>query len=123
MSTLKEAIESGRRWRLKSSTTIHGTQWFAPGEYVLLTLTPSEAISNDFEIEPEPEKPREWWIIPGEKRMCFSTCHAFDCIRVHDADACDRLHSEPHCGCKTVHVGGGGYVVDDRCPPHDPVKP
>jgi hypothetical protein len=54
MLTLKQAVESGRRWR----HPVWDMGWRGPG--VSGTYPIDTAISSDFEIEPEPEKPREW---------------------------------------------------------------
>jgi hypothetical protein len=52
MPTLKEAVESGRRWRFRNSC-----DWHPPGPIGGFWQT-EIAITDDFEIEPEPEKPR-----------------------------------------------------------------
>jgi len=82
VSTLKEAVESGRRWRHSS-----WYQWAGPGAIAAHGVLIGEAVSSDFEIEPELEKPGEWfvWLTEPDRSMPKRT-------RVHDADACDRLH-------------------------------
>jgi len=117
MSTLKEAVESGRRWRFRNTF-----DWHPPGPIGGFWQT-EIAILDDFEIEPEPvemnqrykcghpdfcscqwpepEKPREWeartsksgWL--HQAKLC-NGCGPDCCtrIRVHDADACDRLRGK-----------------------------
>jgi len=111
MADLKTAVESGRRWRHKSwrpSLWAIRSVWINSDGTTSKTLVPldaREAISSDFEIEPEPEKPREWWlnecIIEATPDMILvhasSKTDAWHTVRVHDADACDRLHAEGPC--------------------------
>lgn len=101
--TLKEAVESGRRWRLKTRHYLDGG-WFGPNEPCEARLTPKEALSSDFEIEPEPEKPREFHIHACEEhgaiRIGDDFCLSQKVIRVHDADACDRLNHCQRCGTR-----------------------
>ncbi len=75
MSTLKECVESGRRWRLGPNMSNGKTSpWLGPGIAnnfdADLRILVSDAVASDFEIEPEPEKPREWTLhvpLPGSK--------------------------------------------------------
>ncbi len=97
MATLREAVESGRRWRHKSFSC-----WLGPGfeNDVAPDFTAREALSSDFEIEPEPEKPREWRLHVfaqdvHAKNDCPTQLCEGDKIRVHDADECDRLRAKP----------------------------
>ncbi len=109
MPTLKEAVESGRRWRYNDGVT--RSMWHDASETAQVAEYPrwktSEAISSDFELEPEPEKPREYLLHacdrPGgsldqhfhEADILNPACFYFDRqIRVHDAEACDRLHDK-----------------------------
>jgi hypothetical protein len=94
---LKTAVESGRRWR----HPVWDMGWRGPG--VSGTYPIDTAISSDFEIEPEPEKPREWVIHTpsgyGLTHVAGVPCphegqHFYE-IRVHDVDACDRLRGKP----------------------------
>jgi hypothetical protein len=116
LSTLKEAIESGRRWRHKDwrpGLWAFGHRWVekdgtVSASYASLKIESFQALSSDFEIEPEiepkPEKPREWMLHVNRTTLeghalrhqpfpCHSGCATSNLIvRVHDADACDRLH-------------------------------
>lgn len=85
MATLREAVESGRRWRWK------GGEWEGPGESINAWTTHT-AISSDFEIEPEPEKLREWLISvhPDNNRTCGPPS---DCIYSKSGTGSFRL---PH---------------------------
>ncbi len=105
MATLKEAVESGRRWRLDEwmQKRDRGPIWYGPGADSSCLLRPEDALRTDFEIEPEPEKPREWWIHPSSLSVCAASgnpsaktahAHLSGWFRVHDADACDRLHGK-----------------------------
>jgi hypothetical protein len=92
--TLKEAVESGRRWRHKDWAAFWGPSIDDAGG---IDFSVREALSSDFEIEPEPEKPREWTLCranhesPWQLRDLRNSGR--DEIRVHDADACDKKHS------------------------------
>ncbi len=96
MATLREAVGSGRRWRLK-----RWGGWYGPGtsEAGGFDVSISEAISPYFEIEPEPEpeKPREYWLHLTSGIEGFHEANgqvrtpAGKMVRVHDADVCDRL--------------------------------
>jgi hypothetical protein len=102
MATLREAVESGRRWRFKSSAYWHtpapgSREWdLSPAAWARL----SEMVEGEeCEIEPEPEKPREW-VIHLEPTGNCGRVHELPCsysdspnftVRVHDAEACDRL--------------------------------
>lgn len=92
--TLKEAIDSGRRWKHRTEGYWRDAGFPAPETHALWST--SLAISSEFEIEPEPKKPREWLIHTYENGYihgCKKTDHScHDPIRVHDADACDRTH-------------------------------
>jgi len=102
MVTLKEAVESGRRWRYNGGVEAV-TRWFG-GDTERFDdswrWTTAEATSSDFEIEPEPEKPREWivHVERGYLQPCIKTI-SDPCptgqppLRVHDADACDEITS------------------------------
>jgi hypothetical protein len=91
--SLREAVESGRRWRHRT-----WSEWRGPSHRFGVIAT-HEAISSDFEIEPEPEKPREWTVhvhgesLPYTREVICQQEHyaAITGFRVHDAEACDRL--------------------------------
>jgi hypothetical protein len=110
MATLKEAVESGRRWRWANRDGAVTHRWQGPGigEAGGLMFSVIQTLGNNFEIEPEPEpgpskKPSEWYIhdwpqpgswicyawrveapVPKESRL--STV-----IRTHDVEACETL--------------------------------
>jgi hypothetical protein len=94
MATLQETVSSGRRWRYVDET-FPSMIWRDREELRACSWTTYQALSNNFEIEPEPEKPREWFLTEDEQRVCLAHHHAVDCIRVHDADQCDRLRGKP----------------------------
>lgn len=101
MSTLKEAIESGRRYRLTPPGMEPQNVWFGPGHDGRLHFSSQQALCSDFEIEPEPEKLREWWVhdngigdslrqLAAFRKQADARSMHGDCHRVHDADVCDR---------------------------------
>ncbi len=80
------------------------TSWLGPGYScgdLRIHVDVRDALSKDFEIEPEPEKPREWWLHFHQTKLgddsyqrWFHKRQCACCIRVHDADACDRLRGK-----------------------------
>ncbi len=116
MPTLKEAVESGRRWRWTgyAGEGSADRSWQGPwvGKAGGLMFSVETMFADTFELEPEPEKPREWFLCSHESPY-GSTAHVTrddlrstavcSCgeapsgihRRVHDADACDRLRAKP----------------------------
>jgi hypothetical protein len=99
MPTLKEAVESGRRYRYPGNT-----EWRGPGKANPPTLGTSLHLALDdcWQLEPEPEKPREWRLKWHRSAGYWMVIAAPDeepkhdlAARVHDADACDRLRAKP----------------------------
>ncbi len=102
---LRTAVESGRRYRYPGNT-----EWRGPGRDnpPILGTSLQLALDDCWEIEPEPEKPRGWFLCSHESPY-GSTAHVTrddlrstaicSCgeapsgihRRVHDADACDQL--------------------------------
>ncbi len=97
MSTLREAVESGRRWRHPDV----GIGWFGPGvaHAEIAAIGIRTALSSCYEIEPEPEKPREirvcvhggWFHAVPPPNMVCNEAPEGEHRTYHDADACDRL--------------------------------
>jgi len=107
MPTLKEAVESGRRWRWANyvdGSVTHRWQGPGIGEAGGLMFSVLQTLGNNFEIEPEPERPREWRVCAHDQTVHsiwptqpHGYCNCGEApsgqhVRVHDADACDRLH-------------------------------
>ncbi len=105
---LKTAVESGRRWRWRYATGDAWSRWYIGPSDTWFIAT--QALYSDFEIEPEPEKPREWTIHVIAQKLslhpaaCPPECRWDSGIRVHDADACDRLEAGK------VSYTGRGYT-------------
>lgn len=122
MATLKEAVESGRRWRYRPYAEGNAV-WYGPGTDPLAgkMWTTIEAASSDFEIEPEQRcgvrclgtdghvgacygdsgegLPREWMAhvrngILFRGHLEEGGCDDYKHVRVHDADACDRQRGQ-----------------------------
>ena len=93
--TLAEAVASGRRWRRSEWRVGY---WMEPGMTKPTNLILiADALSSDFEIEPEPEKPREWRLCLHNSGAVYNHEHGpnykdgLEQIRVVDADAVERI--------------------------------
>ncbi len=99
---LRTAVESGRRYRYPGNR-----EWRGPGtdNPPILGTSLSLALDDCWEIEPEPEKPREWTICGSDESawIIHDNCASDFKVRVHDADACDLQRARDHGG---VGVGG-----------------